>query len=121
MSCAIATTRCWWCGRSNPPGAGSEAMFSKIVVPLDGSTAAECALPLVRALARRLAIAVELLSVIDLREISRDISAAEGLFLDQLVEYDSRHSAEYLGKIAKTFDAVKATTRCGRGTAAETI
>ena len=75
-------------------------MFSKIVVPLDGSTAAECALPLVRALARRFAIAVELLSVIDLREISRDISAAEGLFLDQLVEYESRHSAEYLGKIA---------------------
>jgi nucleotide-binding universal stress UspA family protein len=96
-------------------------MYSKIVVPLDGSTAAECALPLVRALARRLALAVDLLSVVDLREIARDVSAAEGLFLDRLAEDDSRHSADYLGKIAKTLGAAAVTTRCERGIAAETI
>ena len=96
-------------------------MYSKIIVPLDGSTAAECALPLVRALARRLAIAVELLGVIDLREISRGASAAEGLFIDRLVEYESRQSAEYLGKIAKSLGAVAVTTRCEKGSAAETI
>lgn len=96
-------------------------MYSKLIVPLDGSTAGECALPLVRALARRLAIAVELLDVIDLREISRGAAAAEGLFVDQLVEYESRHSAEYLGKIAKSLGAVAVTTRCEKGSAAETI
>jgi nucleotide-binding universal stress UspA family protein len=96
-------------------------MYSKIVVPLDGSTAAECALPLVRALARRLALPVDLLSVVDLREIARDVSAAEGLFLDRLAEDDSRHSADYLGKIAKTLGAAAVTTRCERGIAAETI
>ena len=96
-------------------------MYSKIVVPLDGSTAAECALPMVRALARRLALAVDLLSVVDLREIARDVSAAEGLFLDRLAEDDSRHSADYLGKIAKTLGAAAVTTRCERGIAAETI
>lgn len=96
-------------------------MYSKIVLPLDGSTAAECALPLVRALARRLAIPVELLSVVDLREISRNVAAAEGLFLDRLVEDESRHSAEYLSKIAKSLGAVPAATRCEKGSAAETI
>ena len=96
-------------------------MYSKIVVPLDGSTAAECALPLVRALARRLALPVDLLSVVDLREIARDVSAAEGLFLDRLAEDDSHHSADYLGKIAKTLGAAAVTTRCERGIAAETI
>jgi len=96
-------------------------MYSKIVLPLDGSTAAESALPLVRALARRLAIPVELLSVIDLRDISRSVSAAEGLFIDRLAEDESRHSAEYLSKIVKSLGAVKATIRCEKGSAAETI
>lgn len=96
-------------------------MYSKILVPLDGSTAAECALPLVRALARRLAIPVQLLGVIDLREISRSVSAAEGLFLDRLAEDESRQSTEYLGKIAKSLGAATATTRCEKGGAAETI
>jgi nucleotide-binding universal stress UspA family protein len=96
-------------------------MYSKIVVPLDGSTAAECALPLVRTLARRLAIPVELLGVIDLREISRSVSASEGLFIDRLAEDESRHSAEYLSKIAKSLGAATAATRCEKGSAAETI
>ena len=81
-------------------------MYSKILVPLDGSTAAECALPLVRFLARRLAIPVELLGVIDLREISRTMSAVEALFLDRLLEDQSRRNAEYLGKIAQTLSGV---------------
>jgi nucleotide-binding universal stress UspA family protein len=96
-------------------------MYSKIVVPLDGSAAAECALPLVRALARRLAIPVELLGVIDLREISRSVSAAEGLFIDRLAEDESRHSTEYLSKIAKSLGPATAATRCEKGAAAETI
>ena len=54
-------------------------MYNKILVRLDGSTTAESALPLGRSLARRLAIAVELLGVSDLREISRSASAADGL------------------------------------------
>ncbi len=66
------------------PAQGTTVMYSKILVPLDGSTAAESALPLVRSLARRLALPVELLGVIDLREISRSVSAADGLFLDRL-------------------------------------
>ena len=96
-------------------------MYSKIIVPLDGSAAAECALPLVRGLARRLAVPVQLLSVIDLHEISRDVSAAEGLFLDRLLEDRAKHSAEYLDTIAKSLGAHTVTTLCARGNAAETV
>ena len=96
-------------------------MYSKILVPLDGSTTAECALPMVRSLARRLAIPVELLGVIDLREISRTVSAAEALFLDRLLEDQSRRSAEYLGKIAKTLSGMDVKTRDEQGEAAEVI
>jgi nucleotide-binding universal stress UspA family protein len=96
-------------------------MYSKILVPLDGSTTAECALPMVRSLARRLAIPVELLGAIDLREISRSAAASEGLFLDRLLEDQSRRSAEYLGKIAKTLNGVEVKTRGEKGEAAEVI
>ena len=96
-------------------------MSNKMLVPLDGSTTAECALPMVRSLARRLAIPVELLGVVDLREISRSVSASEGLFLDRLLEEQSRRSAEYLGKIAKTLSGVEVKTRGEKGAAAEVI
>ena len=96
-------------------------MYSKIVVPLDGSKTAESALPLVRSLARRLAIPVELLGVIDMREICRTTSAAEALFLDRLLEDQSRRNAEYLGKIAHTLSGVAVTTRDEEGEAGEII
>ncbi len=48
-------------------------------VPLDGSTTAESALLLLRSPPRRLAIALELLGVSDLRAISRSDSAVDGL------------------------------------------
>ncbi|MGZ9271631.1 MAG: universal stress protein [Candidatus Binatia bacterium] len=96
-------------------------MYSKILVPLDGSTAAESALPLVRSLARRLALPVELLGAIDLREISRSASAADGLFLDRLLEDEARRGAEYLAKIAKTLRGVQVTTRSEKGDAADVI
>ena len=96
-------------------------MYSKILVPLDGSTAAESALPLVRLLARRLGIPVELLGVINLREISRTMSAVDALFLDRLLEDQSRRNAEYLGKMAQTLSGVAVTTRDEEGEAAEVI
>ncbi len=96
-------------------------MYSKIIVPLDGSPAAECALPWVRSLARRLALAVELLGVIDVREISRSASAAEGLFLDRVLEANSSASAVYLDGIARSLTGLTVTARNENGAAAEVI
>ena len=96
-------------------------MYSKIVVPLDGSPVAECALPLVRTLARRLALPVTLFSVVDLREISRDVTAADGLlFLDRMVEDESRRMTDYVNQTAKSLGAVALVTQSDKG-AAETI
>ena len=45
--------------------------------------------------------------MIDLREICRTMSAAEALFLDRMLEDQSRHNgSEYLGKIAQTLSGV---------------
>src|SRR5215208_7181579 len=96
-------------------------MYRNIVVPLDGSPAAEWALPLVRTLARRLALPVTLLGVVDQREISRDVTAADGLlFLDRMVEDESRRMADYVSKMAQSLGAVAVATQSDKG-AAETI
>jgi nucleotide-binding universal stress UspA family protein len=96
-------------------------MVKKILVPLDGSKTAENALPLARFLARRLELLVQLLSVIDLTELARSVSAAEGLYLDGLVAYETRSSEEYLAQIAKTFSDVGVQWLVARGKAADII
>ena len=82
-------------------------MFSKVIVTLDGSKTAENVLPHARALARGLNIAVDLISVIDLVEMARSVSAAEGLFLDTLAEDETRTRGRYLEDIAKSFAAAR--------------
>ena len=78
-------------------------MYGKILVPLDGSPAAESVLSIARAIAGGLKVPVELLSVIDLVELARNVSAAENLFLDTLAEDEMRSRREYLAKIAESF------------------
>jgi nucleotide-binding universal stress UspA family protein len=78
-------------------------MFTKITVTLDGSKTAESVLPYARALLRDSTVPVDLMSVIDIVEMARSVSAAEGLFLDRLLEDETNSRREYLKKIAKCF------------------
>ena len=78
-------------------------MFTRIGVPLDGSKTAKSVLPYVRALSRDLRLPVNLISAIDLVEMARSVSTAEGLFLDRLVESEKKMRLEYLQEIAKHF------------------
>ena len=78
-------------------------MFNKIAVTLDGSQTAECVLPYVRMLVRNTNVPVDLISIIDLLEMERGVSAAEGLFLDSLADSETRRRQEYLKDVAKTF------------------
>ena len=57
-------------------------MYSKILIPLDGSKTAEKVLPYARYLAGRFKIPVELLAVIDIAKMSAHMSAANARFLD---------------------------------------
>lgn len=96
-------------------------MYKKILVPLDGSKTAENALPLARFLARRLELSVQLLGVIDLTELARSVSAAEGLYLDGLVAAETRTIGEYLATIAKTFAGVAVQWLVAKGKAADVV
>jgi len=96
-------------------------MYKKILVPLDGSKTAEHVLPYARCFSRHLQIPIELLAVVDVAETARNISAAEGLFLDTLIEDETRRYNDYLKGIAKNFSTGCVQYRVGKGKAAEVI
>ena len=78
-------------------------MYSKILVPLDGSGTAEKVLPYARYLAGKFKIPVELLAVIDIGEIASHMASEKARFLDTIIEDGVRHSTTYLRGIATTF------------------
>lgn len=96
-------------------------MFTRIIVPLDGSPVAEIALPYARGLAQGLGVPVTLLSVIDPEEISRQIATERGLFLDTLDDFASRRRDEYLNALVQSFVGVPVTARIEHGAAAGAI
>ena len=96
-------------------------MYSKILVPLDGSKLAENVLPFARCVARSLQIPVELLAVVDVAEMARNISAAKGLFLDTLIDHETRRSGNYLNGIAKNLPVGGVHCTVGKGKAADVI
>jgi nucleotide-binding universal stress UspA family protein len=93
-------------------------VFTRILVPLDGSASAEKVLPYARALARALEIPVELVAVI---ETAGDFSAEKARYLDRLIEDGVRNSHEYLTKISKTFTGAGAQCVVDKGIAEEVI
>jgi nucleotide-binding universal stress UspA family protein len=94
-------------------------MFSKILVPLDGSNVAEAALPYARMLAERLGAAVELLSVIDPGEIERSVADPDAL--TEIACYHKARVEQYLSKAAGSFFGSLPQCRIERGAAAENI
>lgn len=96
-------------------------MYKKILVPLDGSKAAEYALPYARCLARGLQIPIELLGVVDAVELTRQVSAAEGLFLNSLIEDQTCSLENYLQTIGRNFPRGAVQCRVENGNAADVI
>ena len=88
-------------------------MFTRLLVPLDGSPIAEKALPHARALERMLQLPVTLLAVV---ETAADFSGEKAAYLDTLIEGGVRTAQEYLEKISKTFSgaAIQYTVEKGR-------
>jgi nucleotide-binding universal stress UspA family protein len=97
-------------------------MYSKILVPLDGSKLAESILPYARSFARGLKIPVELLVAIEPDVISTFSDLKHGRYVD-IVETDmKRNGIDYLQKVARTFPNASAVTCSARiGSPAETI
>jgi len=91
-------------------------MYTKILIPLDGSKTAEKVLPYARYFAGKLKLPIELLAVIDMAEMASHIPAEKARFFDSMIEEGVKKSASYLRGVAGTFgDAnVKCTVEKGR-------
>ena len=91
-------------------------MFTKLLVPLDGSKTSEKALPYARYLAEDKNLVIELLAVVDVANMASHMSAERALHLDTIVQEAVRASQKYLQAIAGTFTAakIKITVESGR-------
>jgi nucleotide-binding universal stress UspA family protein len=96
-------------------------MFTKMLIPLDGSRTAEKVLPYARSLAGALKLPVELVGVIDIAEMAAHVSATNSRFLDNIVEEGARSSEEYLKSIAKSFSSPNVKCAVERGKPEEAI
>ena len=90
-------------------------MYTRLLIPLDGSKTAEAALPYGRTLARTLKIPVELLSIVDIAVLASQVFRGSGYF-EPIVAESARSTEEYLKRIAKTFPdhEVKCTVEKGK-------
>ena len=96
-------------------------MYSKMLIPLDGSKTAEKVLPYARHLAGKLKVPIELLAVIDIAEMATHISAEKARYLDTMIEDGVRASTTYLRGVATTFPDAKVTCTVEKGRAEDTI
>ena len=78
-------------------------MFSRMLIPLDGSKTAEKVLPHARRLASVAPVTVELLGVVEITDIAGDIASNEAPYAEALIREAERNSTEYLETLAKTF------------------
>jgi nucleotide-binding universal stress UspA family protein len=96
-------------------------MYTRILIPLDGSKTAEQALPYARTLANKLKVPVEFMGVIDIAELAMHISAEKARYLERMIEQGERSSMDYLKRIANTFPGLSVNCAIEKGTAAEAI
>jgi nucleotide-binding universal stress UspA family protein len=96
-------------------------MYTKIIVPLDGSAMAEAVLPYIEALAVGFRTVVELISVIDIGAMAAHLGGDRTPRLDALIAAEEKRTASYLENIARRFSGFPIERRIIRGHAAEAI
>jgi nucleotide-binding universal stress UspA family protein len=96
-------------------------MYTKILVPLDGSATAQAVLPYAEAFAAGFKTSVELMSVIDIGAMTTHLSADKVHNLDTIIATEEKKCAGYLKNVAKIFSRFPTECRIVRGTPAETI
>jgi nucleotide-binding universal stress UspA family protein len=90
-------------------------MYSKIVVPLDGSATAEAVLPYVEALAVGFKTSVELLSAFDIGAMAAHISDEKMHHLDTMIANEEKNRIGYLEQTAKRFSRFPTERKVVRG------
>lgn len=97
------------------------SIYTRMLVPLEGSNTAEQVLPYARCFAARFKIPVQLLTAIDIAEIASHMRANEARLFETAVENIVRSSENYLRGVAKTFAGVEVTWAVERGRAGDVI
>lgn len=96
-------------------------MYTRILVPLDGSATAEAVLPYVEAFAAGFKTSVELMSVVDIGAMTTHLEADKVHRLDTVIATEEKNSASYLENVAKIFSRFPTECRIVRGHPAEAI
>jgi len=96
-------------------------MYTKILVPLDGSNTSERVLPFARVLATTLNVPIELLEVVDISAATAHIAADKARYLDALIAEGEWASREHLKEVAARLPGIKVSRTVERGTAADVI
>lgn len=96
-------------------------MYTRILVPLDGSATAEAVLPYAEAFAAGFKTSVELMSVIDIGAMTSHLEADKVHRLDTIIATEEKNSASYLENVAKIFSRFPTECRIVRGHPAEAI
>ena len=92
-----------------------EKMYTRMLIPLDGSKTAENVLPYGRILARAFQTPVELMEVLDIAGIASHVFAEKARHLDTVVTETEHSSEQYLQKIASSFPDVNVRCTVERG------
>ncbi len=90
-------------------------MYTRMLIPLDGSKTAEKVLPYARYLAGKFKVPVELLSVVDIGEITSHMVSDKARFLDSIIEDAVERGTGYLRGVATTFKGAEVTCTVERG------
>jgi nucleotide-binding universal stress UspA family protein len=96
-------------------------MYSRMLIPLDGSKLAEQVLPYARYLAKALTIPVELLKVVDPDALALLVNHEQGRYIDSLLADSRQNSGTYLEGIARSFDGPHVQCLVETGKAEESI
>ena len=94
-------------------------MFTRLLIPLDGSKTAEQVMPWARTFADRFKLPVELLAVVDVGTLLTSVERARRF--DKLVEQASRESKAYLERVSGRFVGSRVKRSVEQGSAAELI
>ena len=96
-------------------------MYTRMLIPLDGSKLAENVLPYARTLAGALDLRIELLSVVDSMDFARTTHAGHVRDFDPIIEAAVREGEQYLENVARSFTGSKVTCVVEQGQADQII
>jgi nucleotide-binding universal stress UspA family protein len=78
-------------------------MYSRMLIPLDGSKLAEQVLPYARYLAKNVSIPVELFQAVDPAALEALANPAQGRYVDTIIDEKRASSAQYLETVGRSF------------------